>query len=629
MINEWKPSNNGVEYYGIFLDEKSKEILKRCFVPQNAVKIYCDHMTIARCSQFTDEIIEKCEYLVGKQIPLYATSIGISEDVVAVGIETDCFSVNKHKHITLCTLNPSAKPVQSNYITDWRSLEKPILLNGVVRGFKKRGLQENDKKKRYVRQDIMLNATTGDCCMEEQINEVESDDINLKSFEVKDELNPKFWINDKINSRVRLKLLDLADEFYDSLNIKWVKPKDIVLTGSIANYNWSKYSDVDVHILVDYKSVWKKTDFVEDYFNSKKALWLQEHGDLKIYGFPVEMYVEDSNKKNHSSGVYSLNKNKWIVEPNDFQDADLNEDYIKERSAKIITKIDDIENTLKKEKDNHKLEMLSTKIKKLFDKLHKQRKESLNKHGEMGTYNIIWKVLRRTGYLDKMWDIINTIYNKVNSIKENKKHSNSNKLNEAMKDSFDFTVLENCKDYGQMVNYCREQLGPEIGRGSSRMIFQIDDEHCLKLAYNEYGLQQNKVEEETKFYKSPLFPYIIDSSIDYLWIVSEVVLPAEEDDVEHCLGMDCEKFFNIIKTFKRTKRYPDAMQYAQKFMDEDKTGTLRHLYDYIITYDIPICDMLSLENWGMTRRNGKDYLVLLDAGWNKETLKMYGWTPSA
>ena len=198
-----------------------------------------------------------------------------------------------------------------------------------------------------------------------------------------------------------------------------------------------------------------------------------------------------------------------------------------------------------------------------------------------------------------------------------------------MKDSFDFTVLENFKDYGQMVNYCREQLGPEIGRGSSRMIFQIDDERCLKLAYNKYGLQQNKVEEETKFYESPLFPYIIGSSIDYLWIVSEVVLPAEEDDVEHCLGMDYEKFFNIIKTFKRTKRYPDAMQYAQKFIDEDKTGTLRHLYDYIITYDIPIGDMLSLENWGMTRRNGKDYLVLLDAGWNKETLKMYGWTPSA
>ena len=277
----------------------------------------------------------------------------------------------------------------------------------------------NKEKPKYVRQDIMLNVTTGDCCMGEsqQINEVEADDINLKSFEVQDELNPKFWINNKINSRVRLKLLDLADEFYDSLNISWVKPKDIVLTGSIANYNWSKYSDVDVHILVDYKDVWKKTDFVQDYFDSKKALWSQEHDGLKIYGFPVEMYVEDSNADNPNSGIYSLNKNKWIAEPNDFQDAHLNEDYIKRVSAKIMTEIDDVEDELKTEKDNHKLEVLSTKIKKTFDKLHKQRQESLDKNGEMGTYNIIWKVLRRAGYLDKMWDIINTIYNKVNSIK--------------------------------------------------------------------------------------------------------------------------------------------------------------------------------------------------------------------
>ena len=252
---------------------------------------------------------------------------------------------------------------------------------------------------------------------EEPLNEVEASDISLKSFEIQDKLNPKFWINNKINSRVRLKLLDLADEFIESLAVDWVKPKDIVITGSIANYNWSKYSDVDVHILIDFKEVWKKTEFVQDYFDSKKALWAQEHEQLKIYGFPVEMYVEDTNGDNPSSGIYSLNKNKWIVEPNDFQDAQLNEPFIKDKAAKIMTEIDNIDDKIKKETDNHKLEVLSTKLKKLFDKLHKQRQESLDKNGEMGTYNIIWKVLRRSGHLEKIWKIINTVYNKVNSIK--------------------------------------------------------------------------------------------------------------------------------------------------------------------------------------------------------------------
>lgn len=266
---------------------------------------------------------------------------------------------------------------------------------------------EEDVKK--VRQGIMQ--------YEEKLNEVEASDIQLNSFEVKDNLHPKFWINGKINSRVRLKLLDLADEFFDSLSVSWVKPKDIIMTGSLANYNWSRYSDIDVHIMVDFNDVWKKKEFVRDYFDSKKELWAQEHKSLKIYGFPVEMYVEDINEDNPSSGRYSLNKNKWLVEPNNFQDAELNQDFVKKESAKIMTEIEDVEEKISKEKDNQKLERLSERMKKLFDKLHKKRSESLEKNGEFGVYNIIWKVLRRSGHLDIMWDIINSVYNKVNSIK--------------------------------------------------------------------------------------------------------------------------------------------------------------------------------------------------------------------
>lgn len=408
---------SNVIYYALFLDSESRNKLEK-IVPSNAYKIFCDHMTIAFKTSFTDEVVDKCESILGKEYSLLATTIGKTDDVMAVGVETDCFSTNNNKHITLCTLTANGKPVQSNNIKEWKALRNPIALNGVVKAFTTNGLSEG-KKKQYVRQDIMLDASRGDYGMSEslQMNEVEAQDISLKSFEVKDELNPKFWVNNKINSKVRLRLLDLADEFFDTLSINWVKPKDIVLTGSIANYNWSKYSDVDVHILIDYNEVWKKKEFVQDYFDSKKALWSQEHEDLTIYGFPVEMYVEDSNNDNPSSGIYSLNKNKWIVEPNDFQDAELNEDYIKDRSAKIMTEIDEIEEKISKETDNHKLEVLSKKAKKLFDTLHKQRQESLTKHGEMGTYNIIWKVLRRTEYLDKIWEIINKVYNKVNSLK--------------------------------------------------------------------------------------------------------------------------------------------------------------------------------------------------------------------
>ena len=108
-------------------------------------------------------------------------------------------------------------------------------------------------------------------------------EVDLSSFNIKKELNPKFWKDDKLDSRIRIKLLDIADDFIEFLGVDWVKPEDITITGSLANYNWNKkYSDIDLHILIDYSKVDKRTDFVDNYFYSQKKLWNEEHKDLRI-----------------------------------------------------------------------------------------------------------------------------------------------------------------------------------------------------------------------------------------------------------------------------------------------------------------------------------------------------------
>ena len=249
---------------------------------------------------------------------------------------------------------------------------------------------------------------------------MDSKNISLSSFKIKKELNPKFWPNGKLNSRVRLRLMDISDDFIDELSIDWVKPKDVMLTGSIANYNWSRYSDVDIHIVFDFKKVYPKNqEFVDDYFKAKKEVWKQNHEDLKIFGFPIEISVEDSNYSNPSTGIYSLYKNKWVVEPNDFQDAVINERYVKEKAASFMKRIDDINKKLRDEKDTHKCETYGNKIYKIFSKLKKLRTEGLEStKKEMSSGNIIYKILRRAGYIDKIWDIYNSSYDKVNSIRE-------------------------------------------------------------------------------------------------------------------------------------------------------------------------------------------------------------------
>lgn len=248
-------------------------------------------------------------------------------------------------------------------------------------------------------------------------DEVSMNDINLNPLEPKTQLNPRFWINGKLNSKVRLKLMDIADDFIQTLNVKWVKPLDIVFTGSLANYNWTKYSDIDVHVIMNYKDVYENVEFVKEYFEMKKYSWLQDHDSLKIYGFPIELYVEDSNDAANSSGVYSIEKNKWIVEPEPFDDNEFDEQYVKKIAAKLMTQVDELSDMIDKTDDEYKIDALSKKVKRLNDKVKFIRQRSLKKDGEMGNGNIIYKAMRNAGYIDKLWDLKSKTYDKLNSLK--------------------------------------------------------------------------------------------------------------------------------------------------------------------------------------------------------------------
>ena len=246
-------------------------------------------------------------------------------------------------------------------------------------------------------------------------------EVDLSSFNIKKELNPKFWKNDRLDSRIRMKLLDIADDFINFLGVDWVKPEDITITGSLANYNWNqKYSDIDLHIIMDYSKVDERTDFVDNYFYSQKKLWNEEHKDLKIFGFPVEVYVQDINKKHTSSGVYSLEKDKWLTEPEreKLSKKKVNKERIKKTVSQYTERIDKLVDDSKNTNgDNYKMRKVYEGAQQLFDEIKKLRREDLSDaNNEINEGNIIFKALRRLGYIDKLDKIINKGYNTLNSL---------------------------------------------------------------------------------------------------------------------------------------------------------------------------------------------------------------------
>ena len=177
---------------------------------------------------------------------------------------------------------------------------------------------------------------------------VQADLEPVKSFHLKDELNPKVWDKFEMNDEVREDLLRIAEDFYTSTTLE-ADVKDIILTGSLSNYNWSeKYSDYDLHILIDFTKVSEDVELVKKYVDAAKNNFNKEH-DIHIKGYEVEVYIQDISEEHKASGMFSLLNNKWIVKPKKI-DFEPDEEQIKEKGKSVMMSIDDLEDEIDEDK---------------------------------------------------------------------------------------------------------------------------------------------------------------------------------------------------------------------------------------------------------------------------------------
>ena len=230
---------------------------------------------------------------------------------------------------------------------------------------------------------------------EELIEGKKKDKQIVKSFETKETLSDQIFEERKghfvMRDEIKKRLLEVSNDFIESLGVEFFI-HDIVLTGSLANYNWSQYSDVDLHILIDFEESKYEMDILKEFFDAKKNVWNEKH-DIKIKGYDVEVYVQDVNEEHISSGVYSILHNKWIIEP-EKENPNIDDRKILEKGEEFGKKIDHL---TKNPKDItiDQLEDLRKKIKEF-------RQSGLESGGEYSYENLTFKLLRRNGYIQKL-----------------------------------------------------------------------------------------------------------------------------------------------------------------------------------------------------------------------------------
>jgi len=226
------------------------------------------------------------------------------------------------------------------------------------------------------------------------------------TLEYHDQLNPKLWKNDKLDSLVRRKLLDFARTWQKFAKIPDVAVVDIIMTGGNANYNYTALSDIDVHLVVIKDRIAKDNILLDDYLYDKKLLWTLTH-KITIFGYGLEPYAQDDKEKYPAGqGIYSLMKDEWIQQP---ENKHLNFDRDKHlaRKVKYFKRIID-------DMIEHKMD--SSKFDELRKKISTMRGEGIARSGEFAFENLVFKELRNDGYLDKMNDYQKTLQDKALSL---------------------------------------------------------------------------------------------------------------------------------------------------------------------------------------------------------------------
>lgn len=236
------------------------------------------------------------------------------------------------------------------------------------------------------------------------INELESYNL-ADAVKFNPTLNKRLWDDrEHLRPEVREKLLAIADDFRESLGVKDIDLEDITISGSNAAFNYTPNSDIDLHLVVDIP----EDEVYKELFDAKKFEYNNQH-NIRIGGFPVELYVQDSKEPHVSQGIYSILNDKWLSVPKR-KKADINDSSVRHKYDLIQNQIEDAVSS----GDYDKMAKMMKRVKNL-------RKAGLDKSGEFSPENLAFKMLRTQGVIQKLIDARNEAKDRELSLAEQNK----------------------------------------------------------------------------------------------------------------------------------------------------------------------------------------------------------------
>jgi hypothetical protein len=283
--------------------------------------------------------------------------------------------------------------------------------------------------------------------------------INEGQF-YQDQLNPMVWDGEELNPEIRTKLLQIAHDFYEDLKVS-APIEDIQLTGSLANYNWTEYSDFDVHVIMDLSKINDDVELVKIAMEGLKTVWNQRH-PVNIGGYDVELYAQDMNQLHLASGLYSLLKGEWLRKP-DYNPPSVDPKDVQIKSDHYIYAIKQLMKEIQGAGPEEARDIME-RASVLKKKISRSRDEQLaHKGGEFSVENLVFKRLRNEGWIGKLIDLKSQAYSHIYSEPSDAVDS---------KFSTESDVVDESVSFGKGNTVV--VMGPDVEGGRRLFVFYVD-----------------------------------------------------------------------------------------------------------------------------------------------------------
>ena len=202
--------------------------------------------------------------------------------------------------------------------------------------------------------------------------------------------------------------------------------------------------------------------------------------------------------------------------------------------------------------------------------------------------------------------------------------------------SFNMEEFKSIRSFADRVKYCENRL-KKLGAGTSRRVYQIDNEKCLKLAKNRKGIAQNieEINLGNDMYAGSCFAKVYDYDSNGLFVEMELARRAKESDFERLVGIPFDVYCDIIVRTAANylpsnnqsrnwinKSMDDSYEYVMDNIDDFEF--ISEVIDYMGNFQVKAYgDLQRLSSYGVVKRNGQEEMVIVDFGLTEDVFNNY------